>query len=209
MNWKDEKTISVYDLFNQENKNSGDIVNKNIFIETQQDSITHKTLNIYHQKPFNNLTFFSQQEKLIELRTKPSKFLNFSQTSNLINLKLYNDNSFPIIFKLKTTQPDIIASQPARGFIQANSYIECHLTSIEINYRILLVIQYAQILNQYDDYITQWKNLKSEKIHIKKFQCIFENNKQIYEKKSLLLKPILFTFATITLLTTFIYLRNN
>ncbi|CAF4398483.1 unnamed protein product [Rotaria sp. Silwood2] len=208
MNWKDEKTISVYDLSNQENKNSGDISNKNIFIETQQDSIKHKTSNIYHQKIFSNFLCLSQQDKLIELRTKPSRYLNFSQSYNTINLKLYNDNCFPIIFKLKTTQPDIIASQPARGFIQANSFIECHLTSIELNYQILLVIQYAQILNEYDDYITQWKNLKSDKIHIKKFQCIFENEKQIYGKKKLF-KPILITFATITLLTTFIYLRNK
>ncbi|CAF0923680.1 unnamed protein product [Rotaria sordida] len=198
MNWKDKKTLSVYDLSNEENKNSGD---KNILIETQQS----KTSNIYYEKSYCSL---SEQEKLIELRTKPSKCLKFSESFNKINLKFYNDNSFPIIFKLKTTQPDIIASQPARGFIQANSFIECDLTSIKINYKILLVVQYAQILNQYDDYITQWKNLKSNQIYIKKFQCIFENKKQIYTKKTLF-KPILFTFATITLLTTFIYLRNK
>lgn len=144
-----------------------------------------------------------KNEKLIELRTKPSKILIFSRSFDSINLKLYNDNSFPIIFKLKTTQPDIFASQPARGFIQSNSFIECNLTPIDIKYNILLVIQYAQILNEYDDYLTQWKYLKSENIFIKKFQCNFQDKKQI------LFKPILFTFATITLLTTWIYFRNK
>jgi hypothetical protein len=164
MNWKDEKTISSYDLFNH--------------------------------------------DKLIELRTKPSKSLIFSSSLNSINFKLYNDNSFPIIFKLKTTQPDILASQPARGFIPANSFIECHLTPIEMKYRILLVIQYAQILNEYDDYLTQWKHLKSENILIKKFQCIFQE-KNLICKKQTFVKPILLTFATITLLTTFIYFKNK
>jgi len=192
MNWKDEKTISVYDLTNQEIPNSGD------------SSIKYKNSNINRHDDFKS----SQHEKLIQLRTKPSKSLNFSQSFNSIHLKLYNDNSFPILFKLKTTQPDILASQPARGFIQANSFIECHLTPIEIKYHILLVVQYAQILNQYDDYITQWKNLKSENIYIKKFQCSFQDEKQIYRKQTLF-KPILFTFATITLLTTFIYFRNK
>ncbi|CAF1154768.1 unnamed protein product [Adineta steineri] len=183
MNWQDEKTTSVYDLSNQENKNSGDTL------------INYKKSNI-------------NCEKFIELRSKPSKSLSFSPSFNSIHLKLYNNNTFPIIFKLKTTQPDIIASQPARGFIQANSFIECHLTPIEIKYDILLVVQYAQILSQYDDYIIQWKNLKSDEIHIKKFQCTFEDKKQIFKKQTLL-KPILFTFATITLLTTFVYLRNK
>jgi hypothetical protein len=184
MNWKDEKTTSIYDLSNQASRNSGDVSTKNIFIETEK-----------HQ----NLT---------ELRTKPSKTLIFSPSFNSIRLKLYNDNSFPIIFKLKTTQPDIIASQPARGFIQANSFIECNLTPIEFKYRILLVVQYAQILNSSDDYLTQWKYLKSDYISTKKFQCIFEDKKLIC-KKQRLFKPILFTFATITLLSSFIYFRNK
>jgi len=144
-----------------------------------------------------------KNEKLIELRTKPSKSLIFSQSFQSINFKLYNDNPFPIIFKLKTTQPNILASQPARGFIQEYSSIECHITPIEIKYNIFLVIQYAQILNEYDDYLIQWKNLKSENIFIKKFQCIFK------EKKQNLFKPILFTFVTITFLTTWIYFRNK
>jgi hypothetical protein len=143
-------------------------------------------------------------QNLIELRTKPSQSLIFSSSLNSINLILYNDNSFPIMFKLKTTQPNILASQPARGFIQANSFIECHLTLIELKYRFILVIQYAQILNQSDDYLTQWKNLKSENIFIKQYSCNFHlSNKQT------LIKPILFLFTTITLLTTFIYFRNK
>lgn len=144
-----------------------------------------------------------KDKNLIELRTKPSKSLIFSPTLNSINLKLYNDNSFPIIFKLKTTQPNILSSQPSRGFIQSHSFIECHLTLIEIKYHLILVIQYAELLNEYDDYLIQWKNLPSEKIFVKKFQCIFQ------EKKSILIKPVLLTFATITFLTTWIYFRNK
>ena len=140
-------------------------------------------------------------KNLIELRTKPSKTLIFSPSSPSISFKLYNDNPFPIIFKLKTTQPDIITSQPSRGFIQENSFIECHLTPIKLKYRIFLIVQYAQIINSSDNYLTQWKNLKSNDIYIKNYSCIFE------DKKEKLFKPILFTFATITLLTSFIYLR--
>jgi hypothetical protein len=167
MNWKDDKMISIYDIFDQE----------------------------HHNFP-------------LKLRTKPSKSLIFSSSLNSINLKLYNDNSFPIIFKLKTTQPDILASQPARGFIEANSFIECHLTPIEMNYQIVLVIQYARILNESDDYLTQWKMLKSENIFIKKYPCIFHEKSQLSNKQTLI-KPILFTFATLTLLTTLIYFRKK
>jgi len=173
-------------------------------------------MNWKGEKPISISDLFNQEykkceinhEKLIELRTKPSKSLIFSPSFDSINLKLYNDNSFPIIFKLKTTQPSILASQPARGFIQAHSFIECHLTPIEIKYDILLVIQYAQIFNEYDDYLTQWKNLKSENIFLKKCECIFQEKNPFYHKQTLF-KPILFTFATITLLTTWIYFRNK
>ena len=194
MHWKNEKII-------EENISVDHLLKRKLFQETSQDEIKDIKSNIDELN-------LSQYENLIELRTKPSESLIFSKSFNSINLKLYNDNSFPIIFKLKTTQPDIIASQPARGFIQPNSFIECHLTSIEIEYRILLVIQYAQIINFYDDFIIQWKNLKSEKIHLKKFQCTFHDKNEIYRKQTLI-KPILFTFATITLLTTFIYLKNK
>jgi hypothetical protein len=191
MNWKDEKTISVYDL---------GIID---ISDPENKKPTHN-----HQKPFMNLNSSSENKHFIELRTKPSKSLIFSPSLNCISLKLFNDNSYPILFKLKTTEPEIISSQPARGFIQSNSFVECHLTPINIKYRIILVVQYSQILNEYDDYLTQWKNLKSENIHIKKCQCIFEDNKQINKEQSLF-KPILFTFATITLLTTFIYLKTK
>ncbi|CAF3172032.1 unnamed protein product [Rotaria socialis] len=212
MIWKDEKTISTDDLSNQENKHFGDTSSDSISLDTHQNPAQQKQSAIYDQKRFDNFNCLSQHEELIELRTKPSQSLKFSQSSNSINLKLYNDNSFPIIFKLKTTEPDIIASQPARGFIQANSFIECRLTSIETDYRILFVVQYTRILNQYDDYITQWKNLKSENIYIKNFHCNFQFNFQHetqIDSKQKFLKPILFTFATITLLTAFIYFRNK
>lgn len=142
-----------------------------------------------------------KEKNLIELRTKPSESLLFSTSYKSINLILYNDNSFPIIFKLKTTQPNILSSQPARGYIQSHSFIECHITAVEIKYHLILVIQYAEFLNEFDDYLIQWKNLKSEKIFVKKLHCIFQ------EKKSILIKPIIFTFATITFLTTWIYFR--
>lgn len=208
MNGKDNKIISISDLPIEGQKNSGDISNTDIFIKTQQGFIDHKKSSIYFQKSFSNLIPFSERKELIELRSKPSTSLNFSPLLSSINLKLYNDNSFPIIFKLKTTHPDMIASQPARGWIQANSFIECHLTSIAMNYQMLLFVQYAQISNEYDDYITQWKKLKSDRINIKKLQCNFQNQQRISNKETLL-KPVLFIFATVTLLTTLIYLRNK
>lgn len=142
-----------------------------------------------------------KNENLIELRTKPSQSLIFSRL-NSINLRIYNDNPFPILFKLKTTQPNIISSQPARGFLSSRSYIDCHLTPIEIKYGIILIIQYAQILNEYDDYSVQWKNLKSNQIFSKKIFCHFQ------EKQTNIFKPILLTFASLTLLTTWFYLRK-
>ena len=184
MHWKDDQTISIYDLFKDE----------------------QQKFSLESQKDFNNDRINNQ--KLIELRTKPSKSLVFSSSLNSMNLKLFNDNSFPIIFKLKTTQPDILASQPARGFIPRNSFLECHLTPIENKHRIFLVIQYAQIVNEYDDYLTQWKNLRSENIFIKKYQCLFTLKTEQCQRTTFV-KPILFTFATMTLLTTLIYWRNK
>ncbi|CAF1646202.1 unnamed protein product [Adineta ricciae] len=189
MNWPSEKTRSIYDLSHREN--SGDA------------SVHYQKSPVHSEDIFENLN-----ENLIELRSKPSKILHFSSKLNSVCLKLYNDNSYPLLFKLKTTQPDIIASQPARGFIPPNSSVQCFLTPIELTSEILLVVQYAQILNQYDDYSTQWKNLKSNHIHIKKFQCSFSKENTL-AKRQTLFKPILFTIATITLLTSFIYFRNK
>jgi len=142
-----------------------------------------------------------KNEKLIELRTKPSKTLIFSRL-NPLNLRLYNDNPFPVLFKLKTTQPNIVASQPARGFIPSQSSIDCHLIPIEMKHGITLVIQYAQILNEYDEYSLQWKTLKSEQIVLTKLSCHFQ------DKQTNFLKPILLTFVSLTLLTSWLYLRR-
>lgn len=143
---------------------------------------------------------------LIELRTKPSSLLVFSSL-NPIALEMFNDNSFPIIFKLKTTEPDILIAQPARGFIPSHSSIHCLLTPLQSKSpSISLVIQYAEIVHPSTDYFHQWKRLKSEKILLKKFQCFFD---QSSSGKGTLIKPMLMTFATITLLTTLIYWRNK
>lgn len=148
-----------------------------------------------------------ENANFVQLRTKPSKTLIFS-SFNPLKLRIHNENPFPILFKLKTTQPNILASQPARGFISGNSSIDCYLTPIELKSRVVLVIQYAQILNEYEDYFHQWKNLKSEQILLKKFSCSFQEKTSL-EKRFHFFQPILLTFATVTLFTTWIYFRNK
>ena len=151
------------------------------------------------------MNFQETPHSFIELRTKPSSLLLFSSL-NPIELQIFNDNSFPIIFKLKTTEPDILISQPARGFIPSQSSLQCLLTPLQNKSPISLVIQYAQIVHPSTDYFNQWKRLKSEKIFLKKFQCFFDRSSS---GKGTLIKPMLMTFATITLLTTLIYWRNK
>ena len=142
----------------------------------------------------------------ITLRTKPSQILVFSFV-NPLDLYIFNENSFSIIFKLKTTEPDILISQPARGFIPSQSFVQCSLTPLQKRSPISLVIQYAQIGHSSNDYFTQWKCLKSENIFLKKYQCLFDQSSS--RKATTLIKPMILTFATMTLLTTLIYWRNK
>ena len=160
------------------------------FIETKNSTSTSpSSLSLLFQSP--------------QLRTKPSETLLFSSRTDPISLKLYNENSFPILFKLKTTQPSSLLSQPARGFIPAHSFLQCHLTAIDTNIQLILVIQYAQIVNEYDDYQTQWNQLTSQQIFLKKCPCLFSNSSSFS-----LLKPMLFTLVTMTLLTSWIIFRK-
>lgn len=145
----------------------------------------------------------------LPLRSEPSQTLIFSPSIESISLTLVNENSFPLLFKLKTSRPEVLVSQPARGFIPGQSIVQCQLTPIERRSGLLLVVQYAPIVNEFDDYLTQWQHLKGERIHRKKFSCFYPPACSTSEREnSSLIKPILFTVATLTLFTTWIYLKK-
>ena len=140
----------------------------------------------------------------LPLRSVPSQTLLFPPSLESISLRLVNDNCFPLLFKLKTTLPEVLVSQPARGFIPSQSVVHCQLTPLERRPGLLLVVQSAGLVNEVDGFLTQWQRLKAERIHRKRFSCLFPP----LEANSSLLKPILFTVATLTLLSTFIYLKK-
>lgn len=176
--------------------------------------------HVNHQKPFeyftdhqsfisrNNSSLSSNLSQSPQLRTEPSEILLFASTSEPLSLKLYNENSFPILFKLKTTEPEILLAQPARGFIPSHSFLHCYLSPLNRSEEFSLVIQYAQILNDDEDYQTQWNRLKSEQIFMKKCLCHFSKDSLTTESPLSFFKPMLITLATMTLLTTWMIFKR-
>ncbi|CAF1069578.1 unnamed protein product [Didymodactylos carnosus] len=156
--------------------------------------IQRKKYGLSKQKQMDFLKNFKKKDDLLEmnknnfgqqnitkdflLRTIPYKhviFINLASTK----LQLFNDSDKKMIFKLKTTVSEVIASQPCRGIIEPHSYVQCQLTPIEIKHRVLLVIQYANYSSSILDLKSQnynqiWNILPHQTIHIKKLQCIFE-----------------------------------
>jgi hypothetical protein len=143
-----------------------------------------------------------------ELRATPSHSLNFSASCRSLSLTLFNESPCPMLFKLKTTRPDVLVSQPARGLIAAHSFVECRLTPVQRRHPIVLVVQYATSVNVDDDLPTQWRQMPAASLAHKKFACSFDERPTAIVGRHTLNRPMLLTLAGMTLVTAWLLRRK-